>query len=54
MMYCEGQSMTLENAFALDGATYSLQALRLMEGATGPTMHLMITTKKGDVFAYGM
>lgn len=54
MMYCEGQSMTLENAFALDGATYSLQALRLMAGATGPTMHLIITTKKGDVYVYGM
>jgi heat shock protein HslJ len=54
MMYCEGQPMTLENAFSLDGATYSLRALRLMEGATGPTMQLIITTKKGDIFTYGM
>ncbi len=46
MMYCEGQPMALENAFSLDGASYSLVALRLMEGATGPTMHLIITTKK--------
>lgn len=46
MMYCEGQPMTLENAFSLDGASYSLVALRLMEGSTGPTMHLVITTKK--------
>ena len=54
MMYCQGQAMTLENALQLDGATYSLQALRLMEGATGPTMQLIITTKKGDIFTYGM
>ncbi len=46
--------MTLENAFAIDGATYSLQALRLMAGTTGPTMHLIITTKRGDIFTYGM
>jgi hypothetical protein len=46
--------MTLENAFTLDGATYSLQALRLIAGATGPTMHLSITTKKGDIFTYGI
>ena len=46
MMYCEGQPMALENAFALDGATYSLVALRLMAGTTGPTMQLIITTKK--------
>ncbi len=54
MMYCEGQPMTLENAFALDGATYSLQALRLMAGSIGPTMQLIITTKRGDIFTYGM
>ena len=54
MMYCDGQPMTLENAFSLDGATYSLRALRLMAGSTGPTMQLIITTKKGDVFTYGM
>jgi hypothetical protein len=54
MMYCEGQPMTLENAFVLDGASYSLVALRLMAGTTGPTMHLIITTKKGDIFTYGM
>jgi hypothetical protein len=46
--------MTLENAFSLDGVSYSLVALRLMEGSTGPTMHLIITTKKGDIFTYGM
>ncbi len=54
MMYCEGQPMTLENAFQLNNATYSLQALRLMAGSTGPTMQLIITTKKGDIFTYGM
>ena len=54
MMYCEGQPMTLENAFSLDGATYSLQALRLIAGSTGPTMQLIITTKRGDIFTYGM
>ena len=54
LMYCEGQPMTLENAFSLDGATYSLRALRLMSGSTGPTMQLIITTKKGDIFIYGM
>ncbi|MBC7498439.1 DUF4377 domain-containing protein [Candidatus Gracilibacteria bacterium] len=54
MMYCEGQSMILENNFVLDGAIYSLQALRLMAGSTGPTMHLVITTKKGDIYTYGM
>lgn len=54
MMYCQGQAMTLENALQLDGATYSLQALRLMAGSTGPTMQLIITTKKGDMFTYGM
>ena len=53
-MYCDGQPMTLENAFQLDGATYSLQALRLMAGSIGPTMQLIITTKRGDVFTYGM
>jgi hypothetical protein len=41
-MYCEGQAMTLEDAFSLDGATYSLQAA----GSTGPTMQLIITTKQ--------
>ncbi len=45
--------MTLENAFKLDGATYSVVALRLAEGATGPTMLLTITTAKGDVYIYG-
>ena len=45
--------MTLENAFALDGASYSVVALRLVEGATGPTMLLTITTTKGDVYVYG-
>lgn len=54
MMYCEGQPMILENAFQLNNATYSLQALRLMAGSTGPTMQLIITTKQGDIFTYGM
>lgn len=53
MMYCEWLPMTLENTFALDGATYSVVALRLAEGATGPTMLLTITTTKGDVYVYG-
>lgn len=53
MMYCEWLPMTLENAFKLDGATYSVVALRLAEGATGPTMLLTITTAKGDVYIYG-
>lgn len=53
MMYCEGLSMTLESAFALDGASYSVYAVRLAEGVTGPTMFLNITTQKGDVFLYG-
>ncbi|MBC7503661.1 META domain-containing protein [Candidatus Gracilibacteria bacterium] len=54
MMYCEGQPMTLENAFQLNNATYSLIALRLMAGSTGSTMQLIITTKNGDRFTYGM
>ena len=45
--------MTLENTFALDGASYSVVALRLAEGATGPTMLLTITTAKGDAYVYG-
>jgi heat shock protein HslJ len=53
MMYCEWLPMTLENAWNLDGATYSLVSLRRMPGSYGPTMHLIITTKKWDRFTFG-
>ena len=45
MMYCSGLPMTLENAWNLDGATYTLVALRRMAGSVGPSMQMTITTK---------
>lgn len=45
--------MTLENVWKLDGATYSVVAIRRIAGSTGPTMQLTITTKKGDIFVFG-
>lgn len=45
--------MTLENAWNLDGATYSMMAVRRMAGSVGPTMYMTITTKTGDVFQFG-
>lgn len=52
-MYCEWLSMTLENAWDLDGATYSLMAVKRMQWSTWPSMYMTITTKKGDSFTFG-
>ena len=49
MMYCEGQSMQIEQAFSLDGATYAITSPR---GTTLPSILLKITTKTGWVFTY--
>ncbi len=45
MMYCEGTSMTLEDAFQLDGASFTI-----LSNSYQST--LKITTKKGDTFTY--
>ena len=44
--------MTLENAWSLDGATYSLVAIRRMAGSIGPSMQMIITTKNGNIFTF--
>lgn len=44
---------TMENAWNLDGATYSLVGIRRMAGSIGSTMQMTITTKKGDTFTFG-
>lgn len=44
--------MTLENAWNLNGATYSLVAIRRMAGSVGPTMQVTITMKNGNSFTF--
>jgi heat shock protein HslJ len=53
MMYCEWLPMTLENAWDLDRATYSLMAVKRMQWSTWPSMYMTIITKKGDSFTFG-
>jgi hypothetical protein len=36
----------MESSWDLDGATYIVQSLRIMSGGTGPTIQIVITTKK--------
>ncbi len=52
MMYCDWLSMTLENAFQLDNATYVLQSITPPLGGTNLTNELTLTTKKWDIFKY--
>lgn len=52
MMYCDWLPMTLENAWNLNGATYSLVAIRRMAGSVGPTMQVTITMKNGNSFTF--
>jgi len=43
----------IETSWNIDGAIYSVVALRHASGSSGPTMQLTITTKKGDIFVFG-
>ena len=43
----------IETSWNIDGATYSVVALRRASGSQGPTMQLTITTKKWDIFVFG-
>ena len=52
MMYCEWLPMTLENVWNLNGATYSLIAIRRMAGSVGPTMQVTITMRSGNSFIF--
>lgn len=53
-MACSDAALTkMENAWNLDGASYSLVAIRRAAGSVGPTMQITITTKKGDIFTFG-
>jgi hypothetical protein len=53
-MACSDAALTkIENAWNLDGASYSLVAIRRAAGSVGPTMQITITTKTGDIFTFG-
>jgi heat shock protein HslJ len=49
LMYCEGQLMTLEGAFSLNGASYAITSPR---GGSAASISLRIMTAKGGVFTY--
>ena len=52
-MACQNTLITtMEWAWDLDGATYTIASARQMAGATGPSIWLTITTKAGNVFTY--
>ncbi len=51
-MYCDGLPMTLENAWQLDGASYTIQTLPQTFGWVWTNHQMSITMKNGDTFLF--
>lgn len=52
-MACQNSLIsTMEGAWDIDGATYTIATARQMAGATGPSIWLTIMTKAGGTYTY--